>query len=390
MLAAIGFAMPAAPACAQMTYTAGDLLLGFQATAGDGSSSTYVYNLGAGTGFRSHTSTGQIANLKADLDTIFGEGWYGRNNIYWGIAGVRDPAGSGPNTVVNGDPRAAIYLSKAASIPGTSTAWDLPASSATSSPTTISVASSIATMQGGFLTITGETTVTPLNRRTPTANSNGRGTEQLTSDINSWDEFNPVAGAAFGGYLTGGVQGQLGSANAQTHLDLYRLLGRSSASATPNTPVGDGLLVGTFSITAQGLVTFAAAAAASAYDTWADSFSLVGADRAGTADPEKDGIANYVEFVIGGNPKTGSDADKMPTLSPISGEAVQFVFRRADAAAYLNPRAEYDADLLGAWTPAIPSAVTVVNDGFGVGIDRVTVTVPAPDPIQFVRLRVGQ
>ena len=76
---------------AQMTYVPGDIILGFQATGGDGSSNTYVYNLGAGVGFRDGATTGLIATINTDLNNTFGIGWYERSDVYWGIAGVRDP-----------------------------------------------------------------------------------------------------------------------------------------------------------------------------------------------------------------------------------------------------------------------------------------------------------
>ena len=106
-------------AAAQMTFTPGDIILGFQASGGDGSSSTYVYNLGAGTGFRDGTTTGLIATIATDLNSTFGTGWYTRTDVYWGIAGVRDQSAGGPNTVVNGDPKATIYVSRIAATPGT-------------------------------------------------------------------------------------------------------------------------------------------------------------------------------------------------------------------------------------------------------------------------------
>ena len=397
LTATIGLLLGVTPLCAQMTYTRGDLILGFQAAAGDGSGSTYVYNLGASTGFRNGTSTGQIANLKADLDGLFGEGWFSRNDVYWGIAGVRDPSGSGSVSVVNGDPRATIYISRPAAVPGSSIPWDLAPSSATDSAETISVANAISSMQGGFVTITGETVVTPENRRSPIAGSGGRAAIQATGQNNTWEEYNPLNesanGPAFGGFLIGGVQARLGAPAASSHLDLYRLLGRSSASATPNTPVGDGLLVGTFSLNAAGIVSFSAPSTASAYDTWADSFALTGGDRAGNADPDKDGVLNKVEFVVGGNPKTLEDSAKLPTVTVAAG-FVDFVFRRTDVSSYLNPRAEYDTDLIGPWTPAVNGTAGVVittqDDGFGAGIDRITVRIPVSGPTLFVRLFASQ
>jgi len=375
-----------------MTYAPGDILVGFQATGGDGSSNTYVYNLGAGVGFRDGTTTGLIATLATDLNNTFGVGWFGRNDVYWGIAGVRDPSAGGPVGVVNGDPKATIYVSRtAATGAGSSTPWVL-----ASGPTVISAATSVSSMQFGYNTTNGSDTITAENQRTPTPSSNGRGTVQGTGDINNWSIFNPVGGPAFGSVLTGGVQAPLGGEGTEKWLDLYRIQGRSSASATPNTPLGEGLLVGAFSINAAGEVRFQVASTPSdPFDTWAATFGLTGAEAAIDADPDRDGLENGVEFVVGGNPKLPVDADKAPTVTR-DGEAVSFVFRRTDASVELSPAAQFSTNQFGAWTTAVngTGGVTVMSEGdaFGAGIDRVTVKIPwspAVSPSIYVRLTVS-
>jgi hypothetical protein len=373
---------------AQMTYTPGDIILGFQASGGDGSNNTYVLNLGAGVGFRDGTTTGPIATIATDLNATFGLGWFQRTDLYWGIAGVRDPAGAGPNTVVNGDPRATIYISRIAATPGGSTPWTL-----ASGPTVVSAATSIATMQFGYNTTNGSDVITPQNQRTPTPTSNGRGTVQGTGDINNWTWFNPVGGPAFGNVLTGGVQAPLGTGAAAAYLDIYRVIGRASAAATPNTPVGQGLLLGTFSINAAGEISFAVPSTGSGYEAWADSFGLTGPARAIDFDAEGDGLENGIEFVVGGNPTQAGDADKAPTLTR-GADFIEFVFRRTDASAELNPHAEHDADMVGPWAVAADGVggvtVTVANDAIATGVDRVTVRIPAAGPVHFARLAVSE
>jgi hypothetical protein len=377
---------------AQMTYTPGDIILGFQASGGDGSSNTYVYNLGQGPGFRDGTTTGLIATIGADLSSTFGLEWFKRADVYWGIAGVRDPAAAGPNTVVSGDAKATIYISRIApGGPGTSTQWIL-----ASGPTVISAATSVATMQFGYNTINGSDVITPETQRTPTPGSNGRGTVQGTGDINNWSVFNPIGGPAFGSVLTGGVQAPLGPDTELRWLDLYRVMGRSNAAATPNTPLGQGLLVGSFSINAAGEVRYQVSAPPNdPFASWADANGLTGADRNFDADPDADSLENGVEFVVGGNPKAPTDADKAPTVSR-DGEAVSFVFRRTAASASLNPGAQFTLNQFTSWTTAVNGAagVTVATEpnGFGSGIDRVTVRIPwtpATSASIFTRLTVA-
>jgi hypothetical protein len=247
LVALCGVTLAAGSASAAVIYNPGDLLLGFHTAAGQGSGSSYIFNLGPAHEYRDNpTKLVTSSDLSVDLTATFGANWFSRTDLFWGIAAVRDPSGSGGNTVVNGDPKAAIYISKDTQTPGGSAPWNLAASSATNSAETISVATSINTMQGGFA------------GKTETATSGGRGTVQNEdTTINSWDEFNPIpSGAAFGGFLTGGVQAPLGGGAVES-LDLYRLLGRTATTATPNTAPGAGSYVTTFTINSSGIVTTA-------------------------------------------------------------------------------------------------------------------------------------
>ena len=98
------------------------------------------------------------------------------------------------------------------------------------------------------------------------------------------------------------------------------------------------------------------------------------------ADPDGDGLPNALAFVLGASPVT-SDPALLPTAETGPGGALVFTFRRADASAYLNPRVQFGTDLDG-WETAVDGegGVTVAetDDGFGPGVDRVVVTVPAP------------
>jgi hypothetical protein len=245
---AAGLILGASSSSAAVTYAVGDLLVGFHTAAGTGSGTSFVFNLGSAASYKNSPGTGPLVNdISGVLIATYGSNWFSRNDLYWGIAGVRDYASGGVNTVVNGDAKATIYISRAASAPGASTAWSLASGS-----TVISAATSIGSMQGASgndLTLSGG-----FEGATEAAGTSGRGVLQDEgTTINSWDEFNPIGGAAFGNILTGGLQGPLGTGTT-AYLDLYRVVGRTSASATPNDPAGAGRYITTFTLNSQGII----------------------------------------------------------------------------------------------------------------------------------------
>ena len=134
------------------------------------------------------------------------------------------------------------------------------------------------------------------------------------------------------------------------------------------------------------------------YLNWATSppYNLSGDDALAGADPDKDGISNGIEFVIGGNPTTTGDGSKLPTAA-IAGSMFEFTFRRADQSNYSPfPAVQYGSTLDG-WTTAENGTngvvITVTNDFYGTGVDRVVVSIPrslAVGQKLFARLVVQQ
>ena len=130
--------------------------------------------------------------------------------------------------------------------------------------------------------------------------------------------------------------------------------------------------------------------ASAGYSSWIGGFGLSGNDALPMADPDKDGISNAIEFVLGGNPATVMDAALLPTVALVTnpggtvpnGTYLKFTWRRTPASVYLNPGMQYDADLSGTWTNAVPGqggVVEVVTPGFyttPAAADRVEVFVP--------------
>lgn len=132
------------------------------------------------------------------------------------------------------------------------------------------------------------------------------------------------------------------------------------------------------------------------YSAWETANGIAGAGAA--ADNDADGIANGIEFVIGGTPSgPGADSNALLPTATLDGTYLNFVYRRTTASASGNPFVQYGNNLTG-WTTASagnPAAtpVVILNEpaGFGPGVDRVTVRIPlalaSPGTQFFARLK---
>ena len=150
---------------------------------------------------------------------------------------------------------------------------------------------------------------------------------------------------------------------------------------------------GTWSVQQNGNILELVYSIGTPYDAWetANGISGAGADT----DSDGDGISNGIEFVIGGDP-SGPDSNSNALLPTITTDTthLNFVFRRTDASASLNPSVAYSASL-ATWTEAQAGVdgviIDEVADGFGTGIDQVTVRIPkslGPSGKLFAKLKV--
>jgi hypothetical protein len=119
-------------------------------------------------------------------------------------------------------------------------------------------------------------------------------------------------------------------------------------------------------------------------------------DTAPGVDFEGDGMDNALEYVLAGDP-TAMDVGTVAPTGSVDADSLDFVFRRADAAAG-DPNTlitvEYGSDMVG-WTPAEDGVdgvtITVDDDFYAAGIDRVTASIPrtlATDARMFARIKV--
>ncbi len=233
-------------ASAQMVYTPGDLLMGFQASGGTGGTSTYVFNLGAATHYRDNPQVGFgnidnfVFNIGADLTAVFGADWFERTDLKFGIGGVRTNL---PDVAVNGDPGRTVYVSYGTLVPGNGASYNLNNSAVNTAST------NIVGMVSGYETTNGTTP------RTPTLTSGGRGTIQGTGDINSWNDYVSFNGSSFA-VFTAALQSPFGNGQGFAYLDLQRILGNNQPAGTVNpNPTGQGAYVNTFRIDSLGNIT---------------------------------------------------------------------------------------------------------------------------------------
>lgn len=240
-LAAGSLLIPASGLQAQLfSFNNGDLILGFQATAGTGSTQNLFYNLGSATSIRDDADgyLGVLGNLNTDLEATFGVGWYSRSDLWVGAFGNLNFApntGIGSLPAVNGDPSRTIYASRAATGANTSLAFSGFTGSA------------LGTAGSNF---------SGLENFLPTLTATGSGAailDQTANPVqwnNSWTEWNPTPGAAFGTF-TGGIQNSFGQGGSAVYLDIQRILS-TTTGASPTGTVGGGDWMTTVSIGSNG------------------------------------------------------------------------------------------------------------------------------------------
>lgn len=301
------------------TYTDGNLILGFQATSGTGSSQNVFFNLGSATGFRDNGAQGVLGNIGTTLSSVYGADWYTREDLYFGVVAnlnQQPNSGIGFRAPVNGDPSRTFYISSPAATPGTG----LLAAANTYSPSILGIGGNALDGLEEVLKPSADGTGWILADPDPLKQglqklANGSGTlDQTLSQHaaawnNSWTVRNPTPGGAAFDIFTGGIQQNFGKVGSATYVDVQRVLAYS-AGAVPAGVVGGGTYETTISISSGGVITSLSSSPTSAYDTWIGTYNppLTNAsDRLTTADPDGDGANNLEEFGFGGNPTSGSD-----------------------------------------------------------------------------------
>ncbi len=156
-------------------------------------------------------------------------------------------------------------------------------------------------------------------------------------------------------------------------------------------------------ISGSGTLTVTGGTAVAPFDDWADLYPAL-TNRNPALDFDGGSLPTGIEWVVGGDPSDGSDdAGLLPTIDTTTDPdgKLLFTFRRTVAAGgddNTTIAVEYGSDLAG-WSTAVhegtgPDDITVSEqaNGFGTGIDKVTVALPpslAAAGKLFVRLNVA-
>jgi autotransporter-associated beta strand protein len=117
------------------------------------------------------------------------------------------------------------------------------------------------------------------------------------------------------------------------------------------------------------------------YTLWLAGFPDIN-DPAAEADPDFDGIANVLEYVLGGDPTSGAAPSGMPTAqAQANGDLIFTFIRRAGSKDTTVQTFQYGSDLAG-WTDVpIPAAsqgnVAIAPDSPQPGNETITITVDA-------------
>lgn len=232
LMAITGLALATTAAHATVTYTSGDLLLGFR-SSDSGVTTSVVVNLGNAGFFRDQTTdilSLSIGSINDDLTTAFGAGWATDPNLYWGAAmGVSQSLG------INGDSLNTLYATRPEAVFGTvGTAFNRASSSTQATPR--NAINSAGSVFNSFA----------LAGATAGANNNVIIEDNNTGSLD-WAAFNPGV-TSFGYGTFGNIQGNSATGITDTALDLFR--------ATPG--AGAGSYEGTFTIDSLGFISYGA------------------------------------------------------------------------------------------------------------------------------------
>ncbi|RYD49411.1 MAG: hypothetical protein EOP85_01665, partial [Verrucomicrobiaceae bacterium] len=309
-LAAAIVSMPLVAHAAPFVFSGDDLVLGIQASGGTGASQNIFVRLGNTVTIKNSPNRGVVANIAADLTATYGDDWFSREDVFFGVFGNRSGVSPGTDPGTAGqEPGRTVYLSSPTTTAGGSL---LRAQFGTN---TLSRGCS---NYGGMRDVLTRSTSSNTEVLEATA-SGATVMDQAIHPVswnNSWTVRNPVSGASF--EIFNAMQNSFGK-GTEVLVDIQRM--------TPSAP---STYVATVGIAANGDVRIFTASQTSPFQAWALTFPSLDTPekRLPSADPDNDGLTNLMEFILDGNPGV-HDSSVAPVLNA-SGENFVFSFNRRD------------------------------------------------------------
>ena len=248
-LISLGTAMAASSAMGAFTFTNGDMILGFQATGGIGSTINVYFNLGSGTAARNNPALGLLGNISTALSSAYGSSWYTRTDLQFGVLGNLNFApntGIGSQAAVNGDPSCSFYVSTPSTLPQLGILY-----------ANGTLGLGVSGLGNAGVKLSGMEGVlgSSLNYTTSAANEaviNSAGASQAITD-NSWTTLVPSSGSALT-VFTGGIQQSFGQGGTATYADIQRILS-TNTGANPTGLIAGGTYETTLSIGSNGNIS---------------------------------------------------------------------------------------------------------------------------------------
>jgi autotransporter-associated beta strand protein len=157
-------------------------------------------------------------------------------------------------------------------------------------------------------------------------------------------------------------------------------------------------------ITGSGTLNVTSGPSGDPFATWAEANDLDGSPgkEAGfNDDPDGDGVANGLEWILGGNPRDGQSGSLITTTASAGGGLTLSFTRNEDSIGIATLAVDYNATLASPWNSAAIGATSSGPDANGVTVtidavpspDAVTVNIPAsnaPGGKLFGRLKATQ
>ena len=230
LLAIAGLVLGAPPARAVLVddWVTGDLIIGFRASGGTGSATSYLINIGQRTNYTAATPAFALSlgNIGADLEATYGATWFDRTDLLWSVFGTTESVAP------------TLYASRARASLGTQSSPWPSESSATLRTTTKTEITSV---------------TTAFNQLDATANSSRAAFQANSGNAGSYNwQVTANTGTDFGGVSQWtNIEGAFGASSTKA-LDYYSI----AATTTYR---------GVFSIANTGQVSFNAVPEPSTY-----------------------------------------------------------------------------------------------------------------------------